>query len=353
MRTTLYLGADLEVPLANGTTTGAPIAAAWRKHVHADARRVGTVASWLHRDHLASVRVTSNAGGSLAKRQHYYPYGQDLGAPSGPTPNDGETKGYIGETRDVETGLLYLNARYYDPLLARFIQPDWLDPWQPGVGTNRYSYSLNDPVNKADPSGHQAEGDNSNDNDGGSRTGPSGKSGSAPDGIDSTAAGYTGGPAIALGGLAARAAVAAYGRARAVDAATRASSRIGAMMGGQVLNAEKAEKSSKKDQLQKNAAQGKKAELEAEQELGDRLAGRQVTIKTSTGLKTHADLITKDEDVIEVKTGKNPQLRPGQKQLVDDIANGREVTPVGRKAAEAGLQPGLPTTFNGYKIDHR
>ena len=169
MRTTLYLGADLEVPLANGTTTGAPIAGAWRKHVHAGARRVGTAASWLHRDHLALVRVTSNAGGNLAKRQHYYPYGQDLGAPSGPTPNDGETKGYIGETRDVETGLLYLDARYYDPLLARFIQPDWLDPWQPGVGTNRYSYSLNDPVNKADPSGHQAEGDNSNDNDGGSR----------------------------------------------------------------------------------------------------------------------------------------------------------------------------------------
>jgi RHS repeat-associated protein len=236
LRSTLYLGADLELPLANGTTTGAPIAAAWRKHVHADARRAGTVACWLHRDHLASVRVTSNAGGNLAKRQHYYPYGQDLGAPSGPTPNDGETKGYIGETRDVETGLLYLDARYYDPLLARFIQPDWLDPWQPGVGTNRYSYSLNDPVNKADPSGHQAEGDNSNDNDGGSRNtaGRSGKSESVHDGIDSTAAGYTGGPARALGGLAVRGTV-AFGRAAAAawaaNAATRAGSRAGAMMG--------------------------------------------------------------------------------------------------------------------------
>lgn len=32
LRTMLYLGADLEVPLADGTTTGAPVAGQWRKH---------------------------------------------------------------------------------------------------------------------------------------------------------------------------------------------------------------------------------------------------------------------------------------------------------------------------------
>ena len=30
---------------------------------------------------------------------------------------------------------------------AMFIQADWLDPTEPGVGTNRYAYSANDPVN--------------------------------------------------------------------------------------------------------------------------------------------------------------------------------------------------------------
>lgn len=40
---------------------------------------------------------------------------------------------------------------------AMFIQPDWLDPTEPGVGTNRYSYSFNDPINKFDPSGNSAE----------------------------------------------------------------------------------------------------------------------------------------------------------------------------------------------------
>jgi hypothetical protein len=37
---------------------------------------------------------------------------------------------------------------------ARFISPDDFDPTLPGVGTNRYAYSQNDPVNKADPNGH-------------------------------------------------------------------------------------------------------------------------------------------------------------------------------------------------------
>lgn len=39
---------------------------------------------------------------------------------------------------------------------ARFISPDTMDPTLPGVGTNRYSYSENDPINKSDPNGHVA-----------------------------------------------------------------------------------------------------------------------------------------------------------------------------------------------------
>jgi hypothetical protein len=37
---------------------------------------------------------------------------------------------------------------------ARFISPDNWDPTKPGVGTNRYAYAENDPINKSDPNGH-------------------------------------------------------------------------------------------------------------------------------------------------------------------------------------------------------
>jgi len=51
---------------------------------------------------------------------------------------------------------LTFRARYYDPALGRFLSPDWWDVRDPGVGTNRYAYSANDPINKSDPNGHDS-----------------------------------------------------------------------------------------------------------------------------------------------------------------------------------------------------
>jgi RHS repeat-associated protein len=68
-----------------------------------------------------------------------------------------DTKGWIGERFDADAGLQYLNARYYDPQLGMFLQPDWWEVVRAGVGTNRYSYSFGDPVNGIDPSGHNAD----------------------------------------------------------------------------------------------------------------------------------------------------------------------------------------------------
>jgi RHS repeat-associated protein len=102
---------------------------------------------FLHRDHLASVRVVTKMDGTVQESSRYAAYGE-------PKTVSSLSKGYIGERADPETGLNYLNARYYDASLGRFISPDDWDPTLAGVGTNRYAYAGNDPVNKSDPNGH-------------------------------------------------------------------------------------------------------------------------------------------------------------------------------------------------------
>ena len=56
---------------------------------------------------------------------------------------------------DEDTGLYFLNARYYNPQWRRFISPDdtaYLDI-ESANGLNLYAYCGNDPVNRYDPSG--------------------------------------------------------------------------------------------------------------------------------------------------------------------------------------------------------
>ena len=85
-------------------------------------------------------------------RLFYEPNGEPTRVPLVLAPAQ-ETRSWLSERHDEDAGLTYLNARFYDPLLARFVQPDPLDPTTPGVGTNRYTYAANDPINRIDPEG--------------------------------------------------------------------------------------------------------------------------------------------------------------------------------------------------------
>jgi RHS repeat-associated protein len=61
---------------------------------------------------------------------------------------------YRGYYYDVETGLYYLQSRYYDPETGRFVNADGLV--QTGTGLmdkNMYAYCLDDPVSFIDPNG--------------------------------------------------------------------------------------------------------------------------------------------------------------------------------------------------------
>jgi RHS repeat-associated protein len=150
----LFLGGDYERDPAGVAT----------KMVTPDIKRQGSTAAAsttqaLHRDHLASVRLVTTNAGVVGTASAYGPYGVETKTITTTATKD--SKGYIGERADPELGLLYLNARYYDPALGRFLSPDTYDPLLAGVGTNRYAYAGNDPVNKSDPGGNHwiASGD--------------------------------------------------------------------------------------------------------------------------------------------------------------------------------------------------
>ena len=61
---------------------------------------------------------------------------------------------YRGYYYDTETGLYYLNSRYYDPRTGRFINADAVISLNRGfTGCNIYAYCGNNPVNQVDPIG--------------------------------------------------------------------------------------------------------------------------------------------------------------------------------------------------------
>lgn len=61
---------------------------------------------------------------------------------------------YRGYYYDAETGFYYLNSRYYDPEIGRFINADGLIDQSDFSGYNLFAYCGNNPVMRTDPSGH-------------------------------------------------------------------------------------------------------------------------------------------------------------------------------------------------------
>ncbi len=61
---------------------------------------------------------------------------------------------YRGYYYDIETGLYYLQSRYYDPAMGRFINADGYVSTGTGLlGLNMYTYCINNPVNMMDSAG--------------------------------------------------------------------------------------------------------------------------------------------------------------------------------------------------------
>ncbi len=88
----------------------------------------------------------------MIQRFEYAAYGRESFALN---PNLSWDPAFTGQQCDIETGLYYYRARYYNPILGRFIQPDTIvqDPLDP-QSWNRYAYVRNNPLKYTDPTGH-------------------------------------------------------------------------------------------------------------------------------------------------------------------------------------------------------
>jgi RHS repeat-associated protein len=115
------------------------------------ARRQGTAVIYYHLDHVNSTRLVTDASGATANQYDYSAYGRKV-LNHELAFNDKE---FGGSQDEPETGLVYMRARYYDPVLGQFLSADSIVPglFDPQA-LNRYAYVLNDPINHWDPSGH-------------------------------------------------------------------------------------------------------------------------------------------------------------------------------------------------------
>ncbi len=102
-----------------------------------------TTVAWLHRDATGSVRLSTDSAGNQTSTQSYDPWGNVTATTGTPA-----QLGYDSEPVDP-TGLIYLQARYYDPTTGQFLTRD------PAFTAtlSAYGYTGNDPVNGSDPTG--------------------------------------------------------------------------------------------------------------------------------------------------------------------------------------------------------
>jgi RHS repeat-associated protein len=137
-----------------------PTGQVWKTYYYAGSQRVAMRVQdgvtdevyYLFSDHLGSTSITTDSDGNLYAEMRYTAWGEVRYA-SGETPTDYT---YTGQRSEVSGfGLMYYNARWYDPSLGRFAQADSVvpEPSSP-LAFDRFAYVNNNPMRYIDPSGN-------------------------------------------------------------------------------------------------------------------------------------------------------------------------------------------------------
>ena len=305
----------------------------------------GVATRYYFADRQGNVLALANQDGTLAQQFFYTPFGVELVGNAGENPFR-----YTGRRFDPETGLYYYRARYYDADLGRFLQVDpvgYADQW------NLYAYVGNNPLNATDPSGmqsidmvgveHYLRAIAIVESDGVSYA----EASQSVNRVDQKQYPVILGGSLAITGLASGAAgVASSGP---LVGGTIAMGEFGGSVGtGDIAEVGGATRGP--STLSRNTTQGILGEGMTRARLGDRIAGEQVTFRTSRGTTARPDFVTSDGVVVETKTG-GAGLSSGQRDLFDDIENGVPVEPRGANARNSGLEPGRPVVMRGCEID--
>jgi RHS repeat-associated protein len=110
--------------------------------------------TYYHNDLTGSPLVATDASGHVLWRESYRPFGERLVNSAAAKGND---VWFTSRRQDVETGLVYMGARYYDPVAGRFVS---IDPKgfseSSALSFNRYAYANNNPYKNVDPDGKES-----------------------------------------------------------------------------------------------------------------------------------------------------------------------------------------------------
>jgi len=135
---------------AGNTSTSAPVTV--QVATLAASGSTTTTTTYLLSDIAGSPIAATDASGNVLWRESYKPFGDR-------TVNAKTAKAnrqfFHGKAADPESGLSYFGARYYDPVIGRFMAPDPAGFQEGDIQSfGRYAYGDNNPYRYRDPDGH-------------------------------------------------------------------------------------------------------------------------------------------------------------------------------------------------------